>query len=231
MNIIKFEQEFKHLINQTVIKYNSKAYSKKYGNVSVHENEFNPSNFYYIEIDDKVYHINYNKQVELNKSVFKKGVSKSYGIITGNYLLEITEKHLIDNKFIDYTPVKDYKKKLEEKYFGEFENKHSNSLEKIEEKIDVCTKLENHFSKLLNLYRKKSQEYSTSSWDSNFIKGANILQTTKEEVLLGYATKHIVSIVDIIKGKPASIETISEKIGDIQIYLALLQIMYEEKNS
>lgn len=217
MNINKFEQEFKHLINVPVFKYNSKAYNKKYGNVSVHEKEFNPLNFYYIEIDNEVYHISYHKEVMLSNTVIKNGIAKKYGLIAGNYLIKITENYLLDNKYIDYTPVEEYSKKLEEKY------------SEILDSTNVSLKIENNFKKLVELYKAKNKEYSTDTWDSNFIKGANILQQTKEETLLGYVTKHIVSVVDIIKGKPANLDTVKEKIGDIQIYMALLQLMFEEK--
>lgn len=217
MNINKFEQEFKHLINVPVFKYNSKAYNKKYGNVSVHEKEFNPLNFYYIEIDNEAYHISYHKEVMLSNTVMKNGIAKKYGLIAGNYLIKITGNYLLDNKYIDYTPVKEYSKKLEEKY------------SEILDSTNVSLKIENNFKKLVELYKAKNKEYSTDTWDSNFIKGANILQQTKEETLLGYVTKHIVSVVDIIKGKPANLDTVKEKIGDIQIYMALLQLMFEEK--
>lgn len=265
MEVNIFEKQYKHLINIPVKQYNSKGYSKKYGNISVHEGEFSPSNFNYIVIDNNVFHINYKQEVELNKFVTKKDkkgkeITKNYGIITGKYLVEITPDYLL-NSFIDeYTPVSEYIDYLHNKFLNgegitdeEIENcklkplKHpsftyNNLNEEEKEKYWVKTcdkyktdtnsvgnKLEKNFNQLVELYKKKNSEYATNSWDSNFIKGANILGISKEEVLLGYATKHIVSIIDIIKGKPASLEVIKEKIGDIQVYMGLLQIMFEEK--
>lgn len=151
MNINKFEQEFKHLINVPVFKYNSKAYNKKYGNVSVHEKEFNPLNFYYIEIDNEIYHISYHKEVMLSNTVIKNGIAKKYGLIAGNYLIKITENYLLDNKFIDYTPVAKYQKKLLEKYISL--EKEINTLEK--SNIDNFKEITNNIAELLEYKNKK----------------------------------------------------------------------------
>lgn len=266
MEVNIFEKQYKHLINIPVKQYNSKGYSKKYGNISVHEGEFSPSNFNYIVIDNNVFHINYKEDVVLNKSVTKKDkkgeeITKNYGIISGKYLVEITSDYLFNGFIDEYTPVSEYMGYLQDKFLGEngeylteeeIENpklkplKHPsftfNDLTKEEQQNwvnvydeyktninSVGYKLEKNFNELVELYKKKNSEYATNSWDSNFIKGANILGISKEEVLLGYATKHIVSIIDIIKGKPASLDVIKEKIGDIQVYMGLLQIMFEEK--
>lgn len=284
MEVNIFEKQYKHLINIPVKQYNSRGYSKKYGNISVHEKEFNPNTFNYIVIDNNVFHINYKEDVVLDKSVTKKDkkgkeIVKNYGIISGSCLVEITPDYLLNGFIDEYTPVSEYIdylhnkflngegitdeeidkacfKPLDKEFSGIIVNDFSQLLNENTEKssgvfsdltkkeqqnwIKVCDeyktntnsvgyKLEKNFNQLVELYKKKNSEYATDSWDSNFIKGANILGISKEEVLLGYATKHIVSIIDIIKGKPASLDVIREKIGDIQVYMGLLQIMFEEK--
>ena len=57
--------------------YNSKGYSKRWGNLSVHDKEFNPSEFNFIDIDGDVFHINYQSEVELTKTAPS---GKMYGL-------------------------------------------------------------------------------------------------------------------------------------------------------
>jgi hypothetical protein len=228
MKVSTFENQFKHLINLPVKRFNSKGYSKKYGNLSVHDGEYDLNSFYYVCIDDEVMHI----ACPSIPSFDKEGKKNKYGIINGSFLVSITEDYLFDRGYIEsykrlQNTKQEFVKSVEEyrEYSRQLEEKYA----EITDSTNVSLKIENNFKKLVELYKAKNKEYSTDTWDSNFIKGANILQQTKEETLLGYVTKHIVSVVDIIKGKPANLDTVKEKIGDIQIYMALLQIMFEEK--
>lgn len=99
MNLKTFETSFKHLINIPVKRFNSKGYSKKYGNVSVHEGEYDLETFYYISIDDEVYHIS----CPFIPSIDKTGGKNKYGIISGSYLVPITENYLFASFIDDYS--------------------------------------------------------------------------------------------------------------------------------
>ena len=88
-------------------------------------------------------------------------------------------------------------------------------------------------SEIKRIVCKKSKEYATKTDRlHNFNMAAAILQKTREEALLGMATKHVVSIFDIVHnfglGKNPTIEAIEEKIGDAINYLILLEAMLKE---
>lgn len=79
---------------------------------------------------------------------------------------------------------------------------------------------------------KKQAEYNLSDnrFDS-FIHGAGITGWTPEQVLLGYWTKHLASIIEIINSKAQfSEELVDEKIGDAINYLLLLRGLLEDQN-
>lgn len=77
--------------------YNSKGYSKRWGNLSVHDKEFNPSEFNFIDIDGDVFHINYQSEVELTKTAPS---GKMYGVIHGINLVPISLEYL--KPFMDF---------------------------------------------------------------------------------------------------------------------------------
>jgi len=76
---------------------------------------------------------------------------------------------------------------------------------------------------------KKGAEYADADALSNFKRGAAITGGTSEEVLLGYMTKHLVSVIDLIKGKNNTEEVATEKIGDTINYLILLEGLLKER--
>ena len=220
----------------TVKEYNSKGYSKKHGNISAHKDEYNLDVFNYIDLDGEVFHVAYPYEVELTK----EGRNGLYGIIKGSFIKPIDLEYL--KPFMDFqeleSPVQEiaYKKEdfgINEKFLWGgvplnlkketfvIENPNPNS---------VSEQVEWFFSTLSNKFIAKSKEYSTDSWDSNFVKGGRVLGVSKEQALLGYATKHLVSIMDIVEGKSATKEAIDEKFGDTFIYFALLRVMLLEKS-
>jgi hypothetical protein len=78
----------------------------------------------------------------------------------------------------------------------------------------------------------KHQEYADRDNNfSNFQKGAEILKCSKEEVMLMYATKHLVSVIEITQGKAATKAQIEEKFGDLVNYLILIEasLLYNEE--
>ena len=192
---------------------NSAAFNSKFGNVRIYSDEYKDGWMHLIYIDEKVYVL----PSELFFHASSPKFPKSAAIIPFATLTPFNPSFIGE--------VKAYKK-------NEFSTAKVTQ-ENVSGGVkynNVADKIEEDFKALISKYKAKSKEYATNSWDSNFVKGANILQTTKEEVLLGYVTKHLVSIVDIVKGKSATMDVIREKIGDAQIYLALLQVMFEEKN-
>lgn len=63
----------------------------------------------------------------------------------------------------------------------------------------------------------------------NFKVGARINNESPVDTLWGYATKHLVSVVDLVEGRlPATKENIDEKVGDLINYLILLEALLKE---
>lgn len=83
----------------------------------------------------------------------------------------------------------------------------------------------------------KNKDYSSTSDDrlNNFKRGAEMLRCTPERVLIGYWTKHAISILDIVdridSGNYGGLtkEQLEEKIGDGMVYLALLEGIIKER--
>lgn len=95
----EFKSKFLPILkNKVKVKeYNSKGYSKRWGNLSVHNKEFNPSEFNFIDIDGNVFHINYQSEVELTKTAPS---GKMYGVIHGINLVPISLEYL--KPFMDF---------------------------------------------------------------------------------------------------------------------------------
>lgn len=93
--------------------------------------------------------------------------------------------------------------------------------EVVDEQLEYCK----------NLLFKKNEEYvTTDDVFENFRTGANMLGTDVKNTLLGYLTKHLVSIVSMIKDdKQYDIDKWNEKIGDSINYLLLLKGMVVEE--
>lgn len=71
---------------------------------------------------------------------------------------------------------------------------------------------------------------------ANFKKAAALRNTTPEDILFGYVTKHIVALDDFIKEMsdvanhaPRPIEQWDEKIFDIILYMLLMRGLLEER--
>jgi len=90
------------------------------------------------------------------------------------------------------------------------------------------------FNKITEGLVSKGKEYSTEDDKlHNFKKASDITGKSKEEALMGFMLKHIVSINDIIEqskeGKLPSREVIDEKIGDVINYFILLEACLVER--
>lgn len=80
----------------------------------------------------------------------------------------------------------------------------------------------------------KSNEYSTDSNKlHNFDIGARMTGKLREEIILGFALKHHISILDIVdnigKGILPTEAMVEEKIGDLVNYLILLEASIKER--
>lgn len=101
---------------------------------------------------------------------------------------------------------------------------------------DFTTLLDARLEKIRATLVSKRAEYAApSDVLHNFKKGAAMLRCRPATVLVGYLTKHLVSIFDIVD----EIETgairegrerqIDEKVGDALVYLILLEAIIMEK--
>lgn len=102
--------------------------------------------------------------------------------------------------------------------------KHDDFQRLLERRIDLTWKV----------LSAKSREYASADdklW--NFKRGGEVLGKNQIEVLVGYMTKHLVSVIDLAKmaalGQAPSIAALDEKIGDTVNYLVLLEAAVTEE--
>lgn len=88
-------------------------------------------------------------------------------------------------------------------------------------------------NKMQSTLASKATEYATDDRLHNFKVAASLQGVTNAQACLGFMTKHLVSILDMIRddaeGKLISKERIDEKIGDAVNYLVLLEALFLEK--
>ena len=90
------------------------------------------------------------------------------------------------------------------------------------------------FEKRTAVMCKKSEVYSVGGKDKlrNFKDAAFLLDCTAEEALLGFVTKHIIALKDVIQsGKIPDNKWIDEYLGDIHNYMDLLECLWEEEKA
>jgi hypothetical protein len=95
-------------------------------------------------------------------------------------------------------------------------------------------KLHELFGDISDCLDYKSREYSTPvDRLHNFKIAASMLRCSPERALLGFLTKHLVSVVDLVdhidNGAPVDYEMFHEKVIDSVNYLLLLHILYSER--
>ena len=90
--------------------------------------------------------------------------------------------------------------------------------------------LQDRLNKIESVLSNKAKEYAQQGDRLfNFKVAANINRTTPEKALWGMATKHLVSVIDLVEGRlPATKENVNEKCGDMINYLILLTAIFEE---
>lgn len=94
--------------------------------------------------------------------------------------------------------------------------------------------INNRLDEIKNTLSIKAKEYiRNNDVLHNFNVAARINNITREKALLGFMTKHYVSLLDIINdidnNKLPSEIMLNEKIGDILIYLCLLEVSIKDK--
>lgn len=98
--------------------------------------------------------------------------------------------------------------------------------------------LERRIELIKAVLSKKRAEYAGNGGDRlhNFKRAAAMLDCTPERALIGMATKHFVSILDMVdqvEFNPSqfpSIAMIEEKLGDAINYYILLEAMLKERH-
>jgi hypothetical protein len=78
----------------------------------------------------------------------------------------------------------------------------------------------------------KAEEYAPNGLNrlSNFDDAANLLAVAPEQYALSLVTKHYVALKDMVmSGTPLTQEFIDEKIGDIVVYMILLEAIATER--
>lgn len=96
------------------------------------------------------------------------------------------------------------------------------------EKFEVI--LQNRLKSIQEVLGSKSKEYAQEGDRLfNFKLAAQINGSTPEKALWGMATKHLVSVMDLVAGRlEATPDMINEKIGDLINYLILLEAILME---
>ena len=94
--------------------------------------------------------------------------------------------------------------------------------------------LDIRLKKTKEILSSKSKEYSTDSNKlHNFDRGASMTGKIREEVILGFALKHHISILDMVDNINNNIlpteVLVDEKIGDLINYLILLEASIKER--
>lgn len=80
---------------------------------------------------------------------------------------------------------------------------------------------------------EKAKQYARDDRLSNFKRAGEMNRTTAEKALWGMVTKHIIATIDYIddidKGVNQPLEQWDEKIGDIIVYMILLEALVNER--
>jgi hypothetical protein len=90
--------------------------------------------------------------------------------------------------------------------------------------------LESRIVKTRAALAAKAGEYATvGDRLHNFTRAATLLRTSRPRACLGFLTKHLVSVIDIVEGYepecPPPATLVDEKIGDTINYLILLEAL------
>ena len=98
----------------------------------------------------------------------------------------------------------------------------------------IANQVKKTLEEVSDLCMKKNKGYATDSTDffSAFNEGCILTETFAEDYLLTLCTKHIISVFKLIEydyPEMTFLETVREKIRDIIAYMAILDVMVEER--
>ena len=93
--------------------------------------------------------------------------------------------------------------------------------------------VQERLDKITSVLASKADEYATDgSAFYNFERAGKVNNESTEEALWGMATKHLVSVIDMVESDETfDHEYIDEKIGDMINYLILLEGILKENKS
>jgi hypothetical protein len=99
--------------------------------------------------------------------------------------------------------------------------------------LDFGSIVEEQIRSIRGMLGTKAAEYATTADRlHNFKEAAKLLRCTPAEACMGFAAKHVVSVVDIVKssaaGQHSTQAVLDEKIGDAINYLILLKALLIE---
>jgi hypothetical protein len=89
--------------------------------------------------------------------------------------------------------------------------------------------LHGRLNNIISILESKATEYASVDRLYNFKRAARIEETTTSKALWGMATKHLVSVIDMVEDRiPTTEYLVNEKIGDLINYLILLEAVFKE---
>lgn len=99
--------------------------------------------------------------------------------------------------------------------------------------LEFDTLLERRLNRTRSVLASKAKEYAAGEDRlHNFHVAGRVLGTCPEAALLGFLTKHLVSVLDMVGALPEktpSPEIVDEKIGDCINYFVLLEALFAER--
>lgn len=94
--------------------------------------------------------------------------------------------------------------------------------------------MQRRFGQTFYVLGNKAKEYARGDRLHNFKEAAKFLRTTPEKACLGFLTKHLISVVDMVfdldEGKIHDPKVWDEKLGDSMNYLILLEGLLVERH-
>ena len=99
--------------------------------------------------------------------------------------------------------------------------------------VEFQNVLESRIEKIRCVLAVKAGEYAAGSDRlHNFKQSAALMRVTPEMACLGFLTKHLTSVIDMVHATAAGVEPtaerLDEKIGDAINYLILLEALFRE---
>ena len=89
--------------------------------------------------------------------------------------------------------------------------------------------LEERIYQIKSVLKSKAKEYATEDRLHNFKVAAKMNGSTNARALWGMASKHLVSVMDMLDSEQKhTADHVNEKVGDLINYLILLEAVFKE---